>query len=141
MIGKDTLPEIYRPMMGRPSLRLPYCAVCGRAANLEQHHIVRRGAGKLFDCHGREVAKPTVTLCGFGSNLRDADGRFWCHGRAHHNMVHFRWVEACCTKPKGKAPLGALDTYEMTGGHWEVIELDEPTSYIEALAMDGWRRL
>ncbi len=113
-------------MMGKPSVTRACCAVCGRPFPIEQHHIVRRGAGKLFDGNGREIEKPTVTLCGFGSNLMDADGREFCHGLAHHNRLHFRWVEA--------DPIACA-------GHWEFIVLDEPTSYLEALSRDGWRRL
>lgn len=126
MAKVDTLPHHLRPMMGKPSVTRGCCAVCGRPFPLEQHHIVRRGAGKLFDGNGREIEKPTVTLCGFGSNLMDADGREFCHGLAHHNRLHFRWVEA--------DPIACA-------GHWEFIVLDEPTSYLEALSRDGWRRL
>lgn len=112
--------------MGRPSIRLPYCPVCGRTSPLEQHHVVRRGAGRLFDASGREVPKPTVTLCGFGSNLLDADGRPYCHGLAHHNRLHFRWVE---------------EGTNACAGHFEYILLDEPTPYIRALDLEGWRRV
>lgn len=120
MAKVDTLPHHLRPLMGKPSIRMGRCAVCGRAYPLEQHHIVRRSAGKLFDAGGSEVEKPTVTLCGFGNNLKGADGREYCHGLAHANRLHFRWAE---------------------GGHWEALVLDEPTSYLEALGMEGWRRL
>lgn len=126
MAKVDTLPHHLRPLMGKPSVTMGRCAVCGRARPLEQHHIVRRGAGKLFDGTGREIEKPTVTLCGFGNNLRDADGREFCHGLAHANRLHFRWVEA--------DPIAC-------GGHWEVIVLDEPASYLKALGLEGWRRL
>ena len=52
MIGKTTLPQMWWPLMGRPSVKLPYCPICGRTSPLEQHHPVRRGAGKLFDANG-----------------------------------------------------------------------------------------
>lgn len=126
MARVDTLPKIYQPMMGKPSVKLDRCPICGRRYPLNQHHIVRRGAGKMFDDSGREIEKPTVTLCGFGNNLQDADDREYCHGLAHHNRLHFRWVEA--------DPIACA-------GHWEYIMLDEPTSYMDALKMDGWRRL
>lgn len=126
MAKVDTLPHHLRPLMGKPSVTMGRCAVCGRARPLEQHHIVRRGAGKLFDGTGREIEKPTVTLCGFGNNLKDADGREFCHGLAHANRLHFRWVEA--------DPIAG-------GGHWEVIVLDEACDYLTALRMDGWRPL
>lgn len=120
MAKVDTLAEMYRPLMGMPSVVRPRCAVCGRGFPLEQHHIVRRGAGKMYGPDGRELEKPTVTLCGFGSNLMDADGREFCHGLAHHNRLHFRRAE---------------------DGGLEFLMLDEPTGYLTALGMDGWRRL
>lgn len=118
MAKVDTLPLYLQPLMSAPSIRLPYCAVCGRSQPLEQHHIVRRGAGKLYD-EGKEVEKPTITLCGFGNNLKDADGREYCHGLAHANRLHFR----------------------MQDGRLEFIILETPTKYMEALEMEGWRLL
>lgn len=73
MARVDTLPQYLRPLMDGVTVRTPYCAVCGRTYPLNQHHVVRRGAGKMHR-GGREVEKPTVTLCGFGNNLHDADG-------------------------------------------------------------------
>ena len=61
MTNVDTLPEILRPLMEGPSIETPRCAVCGAPWPLNRHHIVRRGAGKLFR-DGREVPKPTVML-------------------------------------------------------------------------------
>lgn len=126
MAKVDTLPVVYQPMMGKPSIKRPCCAICSRIQPLEQHHIVRRSAGKMFNEAGKEIEKPTITLCGFGNNLQDADGREYCHGLAHHNRLHFRWVS---------------DETTACGGHWEYIKLNEPTSYLDALKMDGWRRL
>lgn len=132
-----TLPAILVPLMDAPSIRLERCAVCGRYHPLNQHHMVRRGAGKLYRA-GIEVKKPTITLCGFGNNLRDADGRYYCHGLAHANMLHFRWV------PEETVP-GNFGNYgRMAGGivgHLEYLLLDEPASYADALGMDGWRPL
>lgn len=133
MAKVDTLPEMYRPLMSAPSIRLGRCAVCGRPHPLEQHHMVRRGAGKLYR-FGREVEKPTVTLCGFGNSLVDADGRPYCHGLAHANRLHFRWV---AHELPAERAFGAL----RAGGHVEFILLDEPTPYLEALGMPGWRKL
>lgn len=133
MAKTDTLPEMYRPLMAAPSVRLGFCAVCGRPSPLEQHHMVRRGAGKIYRA-GVEVPKPTVTLCGFGNNLKDPDGRPYCHGLAHANMLHFRWVE-------GSALPGRVFGSACTGGHLEYILLPEPTPYLDALGMPGWRRL
>lgn len=121
MAKVDTLPEIYRPMMGKPSIRWTCCAICGRTYPLNKHHIVRRSAGKMFDEDGREIEKPTITLCGFGNNLKDADGREYCHGLAHHNRLHFRWNEDV--------------------NWWEYLITEEPVKYSKALEMEGWRML
>lgn len=126
MAKRDTIAEVFKPMLGKPSIKRECCAICGRNRPLNQHHIVRRGAGKAYDEHGRELKKPTVTLCGIGNNLHDADGNELCHGLAHHNRLHFRWVQS---------------SKVACAGHWEYIVCDEPTDYLTALSMDGWRRL
>ena len=136
MLSKTTLPQMWWPLMGRPSLRLPRCPVCGRTSPLEQHHPVRRGAGKLFDANGREVPKPTITLCGFGNNRMDADGRPYCHGLANEGRLHFRWTET-----RGLDSSLASFPAPGEGGHWEYLLPDEPCDYLTALGMDGWRRL
>ena len=125
MAKVTTLPAMYQPMMGKPSVRMARCAVCGRTWPLEQHPVVFRSAGKMF-VEGREIEKPTITLCGFGNNLQDADGREYCHGLAHHRRLYFRWVDD-----------GAI----ACAGHWEYIRLDEACDYLTALRMDGWRPL
>lgn len=125
MAKVTTLPAMYQPMMGKPSVRMARCAVCGRTWPLEQHHVVFRSAGKMF-VEGREIEKPTITLCGFGNNLQDADGLEYCHGLAHHRRLYFRWVDD-----------GAI----ACAGHWEYIRLDEACDYLTALRMDGWRPL
>ena len=125
MAKVTTLPAMYQPMMGKPSVRMARCAVCGRTWPLEQHHVVFRSAGKMF-VEGREIEKPTITLCGFGNNLQDADGREYCHGLAHHRRLYFRWVD---------------DDAIACAGHWEYIRLDEACDYLTALRLDGWRPL
>lgn len=125
MAKVTTLPAMYQPMMGKPSVSMARCAVCGRTWPLEQHHVVFRSAGKMF-VEGREIEKPTITLCGFGNNLQDADGREYCHGLAHHRRLYFRWVD---------------DDAIACAGHWEYIRLDEACDYLTALRMDGWRPL
>jgi hypothetical protein len=127
MAKVTTLPAILQPLMGKPSIRLPYCAVCGRFQPLNQHHIVRRGAGRMFNDAGLEIEKPTITLCGFGNHLKAQDGSEYCHGLAHANRLHFRWIQA--DKPYANA------------GHWEYLKTDEPVSYMDALEMRGWRAL
>lgn len=136
MAKVTTLPQMWWPLMGRPSVTLPYCPICGRSYPLEQHHPVRRGAGKLFDANGREVKKPTITLCGLGNNLLDADGRPYCHGLAHEGRLHFRWSEV-----RGLDTSLAHFPSPYEGGHWEYLLLDEGCDYLTALGIDGWRRL
>lgn len=130
----DTLPALLVPLMRAPSVRLGHCAICGRPAPLNQHHMVRRGAGTLHR-GGVEVPKPTITLCGYGNNLRDADGRYWCHGLAHHQMLHFRWVDDEPTRPTDQ------NEHPPCAGHLEYLRTAEPTDYQVALGMDGWRRV
>ena len=133
MARVTTVNELLRPMMGKPSVTLPRCAVCGRTSPLNQHHIVRKSAGRAFDESGHELKAPTITLCGFGNNLSDADGTPYCHGRAHHGMLHFRWAK---TVANGEGTLMPL-----VGGHWECLETDDPCDYATALATEGWRRV
>lgn len=129
-----TLPEIYHQSMKGCTVKTPRCAICGRPAPLNQHHIVKRSSGKLFQ-NGREVPKPTITLCGFGNNLKDADGHEYCHGLAHANRLHFKWVVS-----KQKYGTYANCKAEI-GGHWEFLLTDEPTRYQDALDMAGWKPL
>ena len=95
-------------LMKGPSIETETCAFCGRSHPLNRHHIVRRSAG------GGDG--PTVVCCGFGSNLRDADGRYYCHGLLHAHMLHVRLVD----------------------GEWWYLRTKEPTKYEKALEMDGW---
>lgn len=116
-----TLAPLFQPLMGKPSIELPYCAICGRTSPLNQHHIVRRGSGRMWDEQDRELQKPTITLCGFGNTLKGPNGIDYCHGLAHANRLHFKWVG---------------NDYD---GHWEYILLDIPLPYQIALKMDDWR--
>lgn len=77
-----TLDHELWPLMQAEEVRQGFCCVCGRTAPLNQHHLVRRSAGKLFR-NGEELEKPTITLCGNGN----ASG---CHGLAHSYRLHFR---------------------------------------------------
>ena len=120
-----TLDPIFWPLMQAPTVKLDRCAICGRIGPLNEHHLVWRSWGNLYR-GGTLVKKPTITLCGFGNNLKDADGRMYCHGKAHHRMLHFRWVP----HPE-----------YANAGHLEYIEVDEPVKYQEALELDGWRPL
>ena len=124
-MDRGTLPPLWRDLMKAPSMEFPYCPICGRTGHLEKHHIVKRSAGKMLREDGTEVPKPTITLCGHGN----ADG---CHGLAHANRLHFRWVETRKVEPT---------QYSIGGGHLEYIVTDEPVKYQEALGMKGWRRV
>lgn len=84
MARVTTLEPLLWPLMEGPSVDAGRCVVCGAAWPLNRHHVVRRGAGRLWR-DGREVPKPTLTLCGMGN----ASG---CHALAHANRLHFRWV-------------------------------------------------
>ena len=126
MANVTTLPEMWWPLMRSPSVRTPWCAVCGATGHLEQHHMVKRSAGQLV-VHGHAVPHPTITLCGHGN----ASG---CHGRAHAGLLHFRWVRE--DKIAGWFEYGGP-----RGGHLECLELDVPADYLTALGMDGWRPL
>lgn len=114
MAGKTTLDAILWPLMHidpateRAIADADRCVICGRRWPLNRHHIVRRGAGELYE-GGRKLEKPLIVLCGSGN----AGG---CHGKAHANMLHFR----------------------NDGGCLEFAEFDEPTKYQDALAMGGW---
>lgn len=137
-MDKTTLPAMYHELMLAPNITLDHCAICGRNTPLEKHHIVRRGAGELYRS-GRKLKKPTLTLCGVGNTLKDADDRYLCHGLAHHNMLHFRWIRPDLNDLKlNTKPLSDI---AFCGGHLEYLLLDEPTDYLTALGMDGWKRL
>lgn len=120
-----TLDPIFWPLMQAPTVKLDRCSVCGRIHPLNEHHLVWRSWGNLYR-GGSLVKKPTITLCGFGNNLKDADGRMYCHGKAHHRLLHFRWVP---------------NPEYANAGHLEYIEFPEPVKYQDALGLDGWRPL
>lgn len=116
MMTATTLDPMYWPLMELPSVNPPFCAVCGRSRPTELHHFVWRSWGQFYR-DGKRMEKPIVRLCGFGSNLEDADGVPYCHGRAHHRMLHFR----------------------NNGGVMEFAEFAEPTDYLTALRDGEWR--
>lgn len=128
-----TINELYLPMMDKPSVKRICCCVCGTTSvGLAQHHVVKRSAGKWIDEQG-EHKKPTITLCGMNNS-------YGCHGLAHHELLHFRWVDA----EHANNGMGALANANPTTygcGHWEYLRTEEPTKYQDALAMDGWKRL
>lgn len=119
MSNVTTLDQLLIPLMEGPSIRSDRCVVCGARQPLEQHHVVRRSDGQLVK-GGRVVPKPTLSLCGCGSNLGIA-GRPLCHGLAHHHMLHFR--------------------FNSETQQWEYLRTKEPTKYAKALEMGGWRPL
>lgn len=129
MAKVDTLPYYLRPLMEGDTVRTPYCVVCGKSAPLNQHHVVKRSAGKLYR-NGVELPKPTLTLCGSGN----VSG---CHGDAHAGRLHFRWVTA-------SVPIGEVySPHPVTtkGGHWEWI-YTEPMKELKAQGLtEGWKPL
>lgn len=146
LVDKSTLEPIYRPLMDGPSMIAGRCFICGRRSPLEQHHYVWRSWGKLYR-RGLEMRKPTITLCGFGSNLYmtvpDKDGKLRkvksCHGMAHHKMLHFRFVPSNSERSNG---WNRASDYKPNGaGRLQYLITDEPTEYVEALDMDGWKNV
>jgi len=126
-MDKTTLPEMYHELMRAPSIITPgYCAVCGHYPANNQHHMVRRNAGELYD-RGHKLPKPTITLCGSGVS--------GCHGLAHENRLHFRWVTEL------KETQDSAGTHFYQTGHIEFLLLDRPTDYLTALGMEGWKPL
>lgn len=138
-----TIDECFKPMMGKPSVHAPYCVVCGSTENLEQHHPVKRSEGKWVR-DGREVRKPTLTLCRK------------CHSKVHSHggYLWFRWKDA-------KVGDWVSGSSSITGAGWfEYLELSFPQAnewmerhplpngklpskigYMNALDMKGWRRI
>lgn len=126
-MDKTTLPEMYHELMHAPSIITPgYCSVCGHYPANNQHHMVRRNAGELY-VQGHKLPKPTITLCGSGVS--------GCHGLAHQNRLHFRWI------PETREVQDGAGSHFFPSGHLEFISLDKPTDYLTALGMDGWKPL
>lgn len=117
MSSVTTLDKIWQPLMDGPSIRADHCVVCGMRGPVEMHHIVRRSQGQLVR-DGKVVPKPVIPLCGRG-NILSMGGRPFCHGLAHHNMLHFRFRD----------------------GRYEFLRTHEPTKYQDALEMPGWAPL
>ena len=138
-----TVDEVFKPMMGKPSIYADHCVVCGSTEILEQHHPVKRSEGKWIR-DGREVRKPTLTLCRK------------CHSKVHSHggYLWFRWKDAKI----GEWASG--NTYAAGGGCFEFLELSyeearkwrekhplpngslpSKIGYMNALEMKGWRRI
>lgn len=141
--SKTTLARVYWPLMQGPTMIAGRCFVCGRREPLEQHHYVWRSWGKLYR-GGVEVRKPTITLCGFGNNeyhVEYINGRKvkvpYCHGIAHARKLHFRFI----------GPTDYSKRHNMKretawgGGRLQYLITEEPTDYMDALDMEGWRNI
>ena len=136
-----TVDEVLKPMMGKPSIISTHCVVCGSERNLEQHHPVKRSEGKWYVA-GREMRKPTLTLC------RD------CHEKVHHRggTLYFKWVVTDGDFWNGNPNC-------IGEGHWEFLDLSKEQErewrdshrlpngkmpakigYMNALEMKGWKR-
>lgn len=103
-----TVDRVLWPLYDLPSLKLSRCAVCGRTWPLNQHHVIRRSDGQVYE-DGKKLRKPTITLCGSGNTSG-------CHGKAHGHRLHFRNHE----------------------GRWQYLETDEPLAEWKAVDMEGW---
>lgn len=126
---KSTLAPIYWPLMLLDDHKAEFCLICGRAKPLNDHHIVFRSAGNLIKLDGTVVPKPVITLCGFGNIEGDADGNFYCHGKAHNGLLFFRNNDQ------------VLEFLDLTSPEfWSESEKTfHEVSYLEALSMNGWR--
>lgn len=82
---KTTLELSKWGLMRAPTIKKPYCVVCGFTGHLEQHHLVRKGDGNIWGPAGMED-KPTITLCGRGNTSG-------CHGMVHMHRLHFRYTD------------------------------------------------
>lgn len=120
MAKVTTLDKILQPLMEGCSVYSDYCVICGRRP-VQMHHIVRRSAGNMY-VNGVRLHRPKIALCGLGNTSG-------CHGLAHQNRLHFRWVriEGRSSRP-----------HTFGSGHWEYLVTDEPVKYSAALKMDGW---
>ena len=134
MAKVDTLPDLYRPLMDGVSIKAPYCCVCGKRWPLNYHHVVKRSAGNIYR-NGVAMPKPVLPLCGQGNTSG-------CHGLAHHEMLHFRWVTE---NDRRFCDYTVMDSwvhgFASKGGHWEYLSTEEPTKYQAALEMEGWKPL
>ena len=124
MSGKTTIAKLWWPLMDAPTMKANRCYICGKPAN-NQHHMVKRSQGELY-IGAVKRKKPTITLCGSGTT--------GCHGLAHQNRLHFRYVYKT-----------NLDTARLLAGsaniagQLEYLLCKEPTKYQEALHMTGWK--
>lgn len=138
-----TVDESLKPMMGKPTIRKPYCVVCGSTEFLEQHHPVKRSEGTMV-VNGHEVRKPTLTLCRR------------CHEKVHsEGRLYFRWVDASkATRFNGmRAALVGEGWYEFLEitkereREWKHSHMltsgfmPSKIGYMNALEMDGWERI
>jgi len=78
------IPKRYRSItdeqrMAWPSIRQPYCGVCGKPTQ-SNHHIVFKSQG------GHDG--PTIAADGIGN-----EDPTTCHGAAHHHDLHYRYDE------------------------------------------------
>lgn len=137
--SKTTLARVYWPLMQGPSMVAGRCFICGRRSPLEQHHYVWRSWGKFYK-GGVELRKPTITLCGFGNNERDANGRPYCHGLAHARKLHFRFIGPTDYSDYSRRHSIKRET-AWGGGRLQYLITEEPTDYMDALDMEGWRNV
>ena len=137
-----TIDECFLPLMGRTSIKKPYCVVCGSTDGLEQHHPVKRSEGKWIR-DGHEVRKPTLTLCRKCHAKVHSDGYLWFRWKWSKTGD---WVDGTASQ----AGAGWYEFLELTkeqAREWMEAhplpngELPSRIGYMNALDMDGWRRI
>lgn len=112
-----------RHNMAGPSHKPGWCAICGRP-HPEGHHVVPRSLGGADG--------PVIHLCGFGNNLRDADGRLLHHGAVESHRLWFWFNDG---RDSDIAP--ALPRHSR--GRWCYLLADEPIGEMDALTRNGWK--
>jgi hypothetical protein len=91
------------------------CFKCGRPL----------GGSVPWNCHhrlssslGPDTPDNRITLCGFGNNRHDADGREWCHGAVHQASTEARangWIiSRHATRPPSEVPVVHWQLGEVT---------------------------
>lgn len=103
-----------------------WCSICGKP-HPERHHVVPRSLGGS--------SGPVVHLCGFGGNLRDADGRLNHHGAVEQHLLWFWWHDGTDRDLSPQVPPLAIE------GTWLYRLSGEPCSIDSALRSGGWRIL
>ena len=115
----EHVPDYQRDIYGAPSVKRPYCVVCGKLAT-NDHHVIPNARHATRE----HPESPTLSLCGMGN----ASG---CHGDAHDHKLHFRVVPVEVTRFSGET-CSRLE--------WEYMRTPEGMDELSAHDIeDGWR--